>query len=294
VNDVHKWGRFVMSNLNLDEYENRMRNDPRTNDELISAALFHASDDDLYWNAVLKLHRRDTQEVLSRAKELCHSSLYTDRRLGADLLGQLGICERTFPKECLAALLEMFNCEGEAKVLQSILIALGHLHQPEAIVPASRYCKHPNPEVRFGVVSALTGHDDQRAIDMLIELSHDEDSHVRDWATFGLGTISDLDIPALRDALAERLNDVDFDTRCEAIVGLAKRKDSRVVPVIAKELASDCVGSLVVEAVTMIPSTEFYPQLIALKEWWDVDTILLDEAIKLCSHLTLCEKSTEK
>ena len=50
---------------------------------------------------------------------------------------------------------------------------------------------------------------------------------MRDWATFALGTLADEDTPALRDALAARLDDPDEDTRLEAVHGLALRGDHR-------------------------------------------------------------------
>jgi HEAT repeat protein len=273
----------MMSDFDLAEYNKQKANDPRTNEELISTALSHPSDDDLYWDAVLVLGWwRDAEEVLNCAKTLCQSSQSVERRLGADLLGQLGCPEQIAGKECLATLLGMLNIEQDVAVLHSILKALGHLKQPAVIAPACRYRKHPCPDVRYGVVLALIGLENQQAVESLIELSHDDDARVRDWATFGLGSMLDWDTPVLREALFERLSDTDYDTRHEAIVGLAKRKDFRVAPVISKELASNCVERLVIEAILAIPSPEFYSQLIALKEWWDVDHELLDEVIKAC------------
>ncbi len=65
------------------------------------------------------------------------------------------------------------------------------------------------------------------ALNALIELSADADAKVRDWATFALGTLAEADSPALRDALAARLDDADEDTRMEAVHGLALRGDER-------------------------------------------------------------------
>ena len=216
-----------MSNSNRDEWENRMRDDPRTSEELISAALTRTPDEDSYWDAVLEMQRRDSPNMLHRAQQLCQSSCPAERRLGADILGQLGVPERNFPEECLKILLGMLNDERDAQVLGSILIGLGHLGRPEAIEPASQFRKHPDAEVRHAVAFCLQGHEDQPAVDTLIELSRDENAHVRDWATFALGSQIDLDTQAVRDALAERLNDTDDDTRREAIKGLSESERSQ-------------------------------------------------------------------
>jgi HEAT repeat protein len=205
-------------------FHDRLGDDPRADEELISAALLLNSDDDSYWDLLWTLHRRDSLELLNRAGELCQSPETAKRRLGADILGQLGAPDRKFPKQCLATLLGVLKEEKNADVLEAILIALGHLGEPEAIEHALQFRVHPDPGVRHGVVFALLGHEDERAVEGLIALSQDEDAHNRDWATFGLGTQIDWDTPAIRAALLERLDDVDFDTRCEAINGLARRK----------------------------------------------------------------------
>ena len=64
-------------------------------------------------------------------------------------------------------------------------------------------------------------------LDALIALSGDAEDDVRDWATFALGTLAEADDPALRDALAARLDDPDEATRLEAVHGLAVRGDAR-------------------------------------------------------------------
>jgi HEAT repeat protein len=272
-----------MSECDQTEYEDKFRNDPRTNEELISAALLRTHDEDSYWDAVLTLQRRDTSEVLGRAQELCQSPQSVERRLGADILAQLGVPERTFLKQCVATLLEMLKEEKDVDVLQAVLIALGHLGQPEAIEPASRFRTHPDPGVRHGVVFALMGHEYQLAVECLIELSKDSDAHNRDWATFGLGTQIDLDIPAIREALLERVADEDFDTRCEAIVGLARRRDRRVIPAVIQVLTSDMVGTLAVEAEATIAAAELRHYLVTLQSWSDIDKDLLNEAIQACT-----------
>ncbi|MDR3636956.1 MAG: HEAT repeat domain-containing protein [Isosphaeraceae bacterium] len=251
-------------------------------DELISAALSEP-DEDLAWDAVAALHWRGSDDVLDRAVQLCQSVCAVERRLGADILGQLGVPERTFPKKCLRILLEMLEAERESQVLPAILIASSHLKDSLAIGPVVRFRRHADSEVRYGVVFALMGHDIPQALQALIELTRDPEAHVRDWATFSLGTQVETDTPELRQALAERLGDDDDDTRCEALVGLARRGDERVLPALHKELSSELVGTLAVEAAALIGRPELHPVLVALESWWDVDKELLDEAIRACS-----------
>jgi HEAT repeat protein len=78
--------------------------------------------------------------------------------------------------------------------------------------------------------------DDPAAIEVLLKLTADTDADVRDWATFGVGVQGDGDSNEIRDALMLRLADQDQDTREEAILALAKRKDRRVLPALLKLL----------------------------------------------------------
>jgi HEAT repeat protein len=257
------------------------RNDPRLVGELIIAALTK-SDEELAWNAIRAIQSRGTREVLTQAASLCRSSCEQERILGADILGQGGPVKPSFPRECAGLLVEMLRKTQPPPVLAAIFNALGHLHAPEAIWAASRFRQHPDAAVRHAVVLALNGHDHPTAVRWLIELTRDSDSHVRDWATFALGSQTDLDSAELRDALADRLDDPDDDTRAEALMGLARRRDRRVIAALAKELSGDCVGTLAVEAAEEIGAPELYVPLVELRTWWDVAPELLDHAVRAC------------
>ena len=250
--------------------------------ELISAIL-SGPDEDLAWDALGALHWRGTHEVLDWAVRLCQSFCAVERRVGADILGQLGVPDRTFPEPCLRTLLSMLEVEEDHAVLGSILIALSHLGRSEAVGPASQLRHHVDPDVRYGVAFALMGHEDRQALETLAELTRDPEAHVRDWATFALGSQAEMDTPELREALVSRLADEDDDTRCEALIGLARRGDRRVLTALRRELGSGFVGSLAVEAAALIGDPELHPALSALRNWWDIDEGSLEEAIRACS-----------
>lgn len=83
------------------------------------------------------------RKYLDRALVLTKSSLIAQRSLGIDILGQLGVPERTFPDECVLRLLELLELEFELLILRDIGIALGHLCDPRSIEPQLRFCLHP-------------------------------------------------------------------------------------------------------------------------------------------------------
>ena len=259
------------------------RNDSRTTEELIKLALTEA-DEDTAWAAVVILHLRGNCEVFEAAQKLCASNNPKERKLGVDILGQLGVPKRTFLDESLAILFKLLDSEKDNDVLYAIGVALGHIGDSRAIEPLVKLKNHPSADVRLGVVFGISCQEKAVAISTLIELSSDEDEDVRNWATFGLGSQIDTDTVEIREALFQRLVDEDHEIRSEALVGLAIRQDERVVEPLIKELSSDSVGILAVEAAKEIGDARLFSVLLQLKEWWNVDKNLLAEAINSCNQ----------
>jgi HEAT repeat protein len=132
--------------------------------------------------------------------------------------------------------------------------------------------------VAEGLGSAMADQVVPIGVDALIRLCDDPDPNVRDWATFSLGQLG-TDTSAIRDALWARTDDPDDDTRAEALVALAQRKDPRLAERIVRELGRDSVGSLVVEAAEELGDPALLEPLRALQTWWDVDPDLLERAM---------------
>ncbi|MHB9023788.1 MAG: HEAT repeat domain-containing protein [Armatimonadota bacterium] len=238
------------------------RDDLRSSEELVEAALRldpnEETDNALneYSLTVEPFFYRGTQDSLHLAQRLCGSSHPRERELGADILNHLlqaacppdilnhlkgairkeGILEDAegFLAEISRTLFSMLETEREASVLVSTAAALGHLacaeyYRPSIIPSLVSMSTHPHENVRYAVTGALWGIDDERAISTLLKLMTDSDADVRDWATFGIGTSSDADSPEIREALVSRLADEEPIVWGEALVGLAKRGDPRVV-----------------------------------------------------------------
>jgi HEAT repeat protein len=212
---------------------------------------------------VSELHRRGSSPVYEAATRWCASQQPLLRSLGADVLGQLGFSEGyPFAEPSTQTLMELLK-DREPNVVDSALVALGHLNTGD-LHTICALVSHASPEVRYAVAFCLGGRDDELAIQTLERLSRDEDADVRNWATFGLGTLSKADTPALRDALLERLADDDADVRGEAMRGLALRRDVRAARAILDELQRPEVSDLAIEAACEMPRKEFLPLLEAL------------------------------
>jgi HEAT repeat protein len=272
----------MSSDLN---YGHEKRNDSRGIAELAKLALTE-QDEDVAWKAVTALHHKGNREVLGVATRLCASDSADERQLGVNILGQLGTPERTFPNECFEILAAMLTKETDPNVLECIGVAFGHLKEPRAVELLLPLKRHPSSDVRFGVVLGLTGHNRPDAIEGLVELSRDSEELVRNWATFALGTISPADTPEIREALLARTSDLHDETRGEGLVGLALRKDQRVIELLISELSSGNAGRLTLEAAEAIGDPRLYPALVELESRTptdDTNAALLQDALASCA-----------
>jgi len=273
------------SNWSEPDWQRELRIDPRATAKLITLALTTV-DEEAAWEPVVVLHYRANREVLKAAHELSLSDCPTERELAANILGQLGVPDRIYPKEAIGLLLNMLEREQVDAVLQAIGVALGHQDTPLTIEPMTLLRNHSSAEVRWSVAYALAGQEDERAIQALIELSEDPDGGVRDWATFALGSQLELDTPAIREALARRLEDPHEEAQGEAMIGLAKRGDTRVVEPVLRELTSDQVRVYAIEAAGLIGDPRLYSALLDMRQECTDDcysATLLKEAIARCT-----------
>ncbi len=138
--------------------------------------------------------------------------------------------------------------------LRSDCLVVSELCQCHLLV--IRFSNHSDPNVRHAVVLVLTTEVCPAAMTWLVRMSRDTDHNARDWATFALGALFDTDTCEIRVALLDRVADPHDDTRGEALGGLARRSDPRVVDWLKTEFASDGVGSLAVEAAEAIASAK--------------------------------------
>jgi HEAT repeats len=214
-------------------------NDPRPTEMLLALVLSKDmdADGDDFWIPVRVLQHRLPTEF-SKIQTLSHSPFPNDRDVAATILGQNSVREKFDAPECAAVLDEMLNSDSEiaSPPLASIILSLGHLKQADFVEKVLRYQNHPNPEVRYATTVTLGGSEDERAIKALIQLSRDADHDVRNWATFGLGSLTKTDSEEIREALVERLGETDDEIRGEALVGLVERGDHRAVEPLCAEL----------------------------------------------------------
>ena len=225
-------------------------------EELFAETLREDYDADAPWEAVSDLRKLGNREVFDCAATWCASQDSLKRARGADILAQLGRDvgkPHSFPEESFDVVSALALHETEPLPLASAVSALGHIGNPGAIPIVVAQRSHPDADVRFAVACALGKFaKDPRAASALIQLAGDPNDDVRDWATFALGEFSGLDTAEVRELFLRNLGDRSDDVRYEAIVGLAKRQDQRVVSALIEVLSDADVTSTSLEAASAL------------------------------------------
>jgi HEAT repeat protein len=234
-----------------------------TDDKLISRLLNNKSEKSR-WDNIRELRKRPSTLLFAKCAEFTKSKDPKIRSIGIDILAQLGLPPRPFLKQTLTLYFDLLNTETDPKVLMTLLYAVnlnnGNLNKKQVEILCS-FSDNDNNLVKEGLTFSLLGIDSVNAIETLIKLSTDKLSHIRNWATFGIGTQIERNTQSIREALWNRVNDKHQETKLEAIVGLAKRKDSRVNGIIRRELIDGEYGSLLFDAIIEIGDKEFLPLL---------------------------------
>lgn len=272
------------------------QSDSRTTEELLTLALREDPENDGsdYWYPVAVLQCR-LGKTLDLVEKLGFSDDTKARETAAAILGQGRIEKQTESERCCDILLRMLAPEKSSSVVVSIIFALGHLKDSRSVSALVALHRNEDPRVRYAVVSSLGGFEDAMAVEAMTERTNDEDRDVRNWATFGIGSMIEKDSKTIRDALVARLDDKDDEIRGEAFVGLARRGDLRVIPALLKELDGLDIDILrgwilVIEAAEEVvghasrsTSKEWLPLLMKLKALEIGDAVETKAAIARCT-----------
>ena len=212
-----------------------------------------------YWRRVAHLQEQGTRGVFDVAARMLRSRQANRRELGADVLGQLGYRQSVppFKGPSASVLRTTLESERNPSVLAALITALARLSVRSAISSLVLLATHESPEVRLALAAELSwctwdsGEErpDRRVTATLIDLSRDHVAVVRDWACFSLaGSVADS--PKVRAALWDRVRDRHFDTRIEALRGLARRREEGVRQPLRdaiQAIGSDRLGTWVVD-----------------------------------------------
>lgn len=204
------------------------------------------------------------------------------RAAACDLLGIVAEFHDDQRPGAVRVLLAAMEVEKDSSVVWSLTRALGRTRDPIVLPGLLTAAAHGAPDVRREAAVALTSvmcdEPDDVGVGALIGLTRDTDPEVRNWATFGLGWQLPVDGPAIRAALWERTRDGYRDAREEGIRGLARRRDARVVPLIADLLSGADAHVFTFDAAAFLASEDLIRYLVN----YDIVDQGVAEALREC------------
>lgn len=242
----------------------------KTARSLIGMALQHDEDDDAYWECVTALRQYRGRDQGSWLRRHAQSRNWRMRTLVVNILCQLAMpggrlarqaAEVELAKEVLGRGLR----DSHWRVNEASLFGLGHREYPEYLPQMLAFLDSSRASLRHGLAFALGRYPQPEAAKALLRLMRDEAREVRNWATFGLASLSEQDGPAIREGLLAAAEDVDAEIRGEALIGLARRRDERVRELVMRELRGEFHGSWAIDAAASLADPIFLPALEALK-----------------------------
>lgn len=204
-------------------------------------------DSDKSWQAIAELQMRGSPESLAISGRLAKYRNWRKRALGLYIASQLrrsqkggtiGSAEYAL-RETQAMLLAGLR-DGCVEVVRAAISGFAHRPHQSALPDLIRFASHPDQQIRLQVAITLGSYIEIESIDALLRLATDISDDVRNWATFSICSMHRADNPKIRDLLWRNLQDSDEDVRGEAVVGLAIRKDERVISVLLELLDTDC------------------------------------------------------
>lgn len=241
-------------------------------DRLIRLALAYGSTH-RGWAAVALLHRRGSPQMLAHILALARSPSARRRVLAMDIAAQLRCpghvhdyeSEPYALEETQAVLIDGLD-DRHLRVLQAAITGLGHRAATAALPALLGHLDNADSGVRFALAFTLSSYPEPAAIEALMRLATDRDDDVRDWATFGLGAVSEADGEEIRALLWANAHDPNRDVRGEAVVGLARRSDTRVIELLKTRLLDDDCRVYELEAAEEMPRPELLEPLQRLRD----------------------------
>lgn len=255
------------------------------------------------WQAIAELQMRGSPESLAIARRFAKCRNWRKRALGMYIVSQLRKRQNGYPTgsaeyalaETQAMLLTGLR-DSRIEVLCAAISGLDHRPHLSALPNLIAFATHPDQRIRLRVAIALGSYPELESIDALLKLATDITDEVRNWATFGIGSMHEADNPEIRDLLWLNLQDSDDDVRGEALVGLAFRRDERIIPVLLELLNDDC-RFFELNAAELIASPLLLERLNTMKKSVAGDNPIdsywyrrLLDAIVACSHAQMQEQ----
>ncbi|MHB1462708.1 MAG: HEAT repeat domain-containing protein [Armatimonadota bacterium] len=245
-------------------------------DNLLSQVLAHRCDSHYYDQAMCALKYRGDDQVYESALNLCHSAKPKERSVGYDILSEFGLPNYKRTMDILRVLLDALPSEHDSDCIIWIgsavkrrLLGCRHntdeifLEMPDRIQSLFALSNNRSSYRRYAVAEILGrfldgGEMSHKATEVLITMTHDNDTDIRVRAidSLGLSEDNDPDRIAVIDHLLLLAQDDEPLVRAEALFSLQNRDYPGVGALIAQEISSGYVCTSTLRAAEWLADSE--------------------------------------
>ena len=253
-------------------------------DETLMDILKHSSDSIAKSVAETFLTTRGGANVYQLAIDFCKEDSYKKRAIGANILGQITNISIHEVNTAFDLLNELAMNDKSASVRSSAICSMAHRcnQNKNFAVWLLNLCfqmiNDKSVFVRQGIAFALSQVKADSAIVLLITLCKDAHDTVKNWAAFAVNC-NEYDAEELRNCFVSMLSSKDPEVKREAIIGLGRWKDPRVIPMLVYELSQETVYDDFIEAAGNIGDKLFLPILASLLEIYSDDDGVIQNAM---------------
>lgn len=237
------------------------------------------------WNYIKELVDRKPAECFNKGLSLISSDLLNERTIGTRILVKL--CHEGYKTKIIfTALFELLKLETEEDIIIQILSAIddsNEIFDEDQIIELSKF-KERNDNIKSSLLDALSKQTNEKAIDVLIELSQDKNPEIRERAVDYLGETLATDAK-IKKALWSCVSDKNQEVSFYAILALSRPryKDDRIKDVLIRKLENidEENGHILVKSVEILNDKSLSPQVEEL--------IRKNKEINFYSHKRLLE-----
>lgn len=234
--------------------------------------------------AARELQLRGGYEVIQLANTFCQNSDYKKRKLGVFILGQINFISEKEEQTAFDILTKLAIEDKSAMVRSTAIESMAHRCNKNSsfYTLLMKYCSmtfnNKSVYVRRATAFALSFINDEKTIPLLVSLCNDESDEVKNWAAFAINS-NEYDTKEIRDCFFEMFSDPNSEIKGEAITGLARCHDMRVITVLKQELKQKIVYDDIIKAVESLGDRNFIPILESLLSDFNDDDELIQNVI---------------
>lgn len=231
--------------------------------EILFEKLLTTTDTKKQWDCIAELVQRKPEISFYKGHVLTTSNSYMERLVGTRIFVKLYDSDYE-PEKVLNIFFDLLKSEEEEEIISLILSVISYDNKNFSDQQIEFLCKFKSygDDVKYSLMDAFSELENEKVMDVFIQLSKDKNPEIRETAIFNLGHLTEVDITKIKEALWNSVQDKNKQVRHYAIEALSERKNEDIKDILLKELETiDGHGNLILDAIENLNDKSFIPHI---------------------------------